>query len=363
MISHGSRSGATPASPPPTPPARRLASRLSRLALFCLGLALVAAAAAWVLLPARLDAPVTPPRPGREVGEFLRIRRGEGFGSVTETLIQQGWIEAAWPLRLEARRRGWDRQVKPGWYRWRAGESIRALLARLARGEIEEARVTIPEGWRLGRILEVLADSAWVPRDTLAALARDPGWRLQQSLPGPGLEGFLFPDTYRIPRGVEPGDLLGQLLRPGLDYWLDSLAVEAGRQGLSRLEVWTLASIVEAEAGVAGERPLIAAVFRNRLRLGMRLESDPTVLFALDRPPGRVLYADLEVDSPYNTYRRVGLPPGPICSPGRASLRAALFPDRTCDALFFVARGDGTHVFSRTLAEHNRARRVLRGRS
>ncbi|MFN8548888.1 MAG: endolytic transglycosylase MltG [Candidatus Eisenbacteria bacterium] len=143
-------------------------------------------------------------------------------------------------------------------------------------------------------------------------------------------------------------------------FYRDSLEAQATLRGLTRRQLWTLASIVEAEAARAEERPLISAVFWNRLKLGMRLESDPTVLYALGRAPGRVTFADLAVDSPYNTYRNAGLPPGPICCPGRDALRAAARPNAGVDALFFVARGDGTHVFSRTFAQHGDAIRAVR---
>ena len=293
-------------------------------------------------------------------GEYLQVRAGSSFGAVLADLRRLGWISRPRVARWEARRRGWDRRVVPGWYRRQEGETVGELLARLARGEVEQTKVTIPEGWRLPRILATLADSAWVPLEQFRRVAADESWLAAQAVPGPGLEGYLLPETYRIPRGEEPRRILEQLVRPGRTYWVDSLETAAGAVGLDRRQVWTLASIIEAEAASAAERERISAVFHNRLRLGMRLESDPTVLFALGRRPGRVLYADLEVDSPYNTYRRSGLPPGPICSPGRASLRAAVHPEPGCDALFFVARGDGTHVFSRTLAEHNWNRRVLR---
>jgi UPF0755 protein len=342
-----------------------------------------ALAAAAILLAWRLelDRPVGSPRPAtvavsspgdlgarlvpclnEESGLFLRVPRGASLRAVTTRLQSLGWIERSWGMRLEARRRGLDRRVVPGWYRHRPGERVRDLLARLTSGEFEQVWFTIPEGWRCSRTLSVLSDSAWIPIEGLAEAARDERWLADQSVPGPGIEGYIFPDTYRLPRGEEPRVLLRQLIQPGLAFWEDSLRTAAERLGLDRRAVWTLASIVEAEAASPAERRRISAVFLNRLRRGMRLQSDPTVLYALGRPPGRVLYVDLEVDSPYNTYRRVGLPPGPICSPGRASLRAAVDPEPDCAALFFVACGDGTHVFSRTLAEHDRARGVLRAR-
>ena len=214
----------------------------------------------------------------------------------------------------------------------------------------------------MDRILTTLADSAWVPIDSLRALAADSVWLDRMGVPGPGLEGYLFPETYWLPRAESPRAALEPLLQQASRFWDDSLSAAASACGMDRRRLWTLASIVEAEAMRPDERARISAVFWNRLRLGMRLESDPTVLFALGRPPGPVRLDDLAVGSPYNTYRVAGLPPGPICSPGRASLRAALWPLVGCQDLFFVARGDGSHVFSRSLEAHNGARRVLRAR-
>ncbi len=371
-----------PGGAPPSVPPRSTARRWMVLAAAMLVVPALAAAAILLAWRLELDRSVGSPRsattavspPGdhgarlvtrlnEESGLFLRVPRGASLRWVTVRLQSLGWIERSWGMRLEARRRGLDRRVVPGWYRHRPGERVRDLLARLTSGEFEQAWCTIPEGWRSARILSVLADSAWIPIEALADVSRDERWLTDQSVPGPGIEGYLFPDTYRLPRGEDPRVLLSQLIRPGLAFWEASLRTNAERLGLDRRATWTLASIVEAEAASPAERRRISAVFWNRLRLGMRLESDPTVLYALGRPPGRVLYADLEVDSPYNTYRRVGLPPGPICSPGRASLRAAVDPAPDHDALFFVACGDGTHVFSQTLAEHDRARGVLRARN
>lgn len=327
---------------------------------------LLALAAALALLAAGafaarhwfLDSRVGPLRPGAP--DRLRIEPGENFGRAAAHLAAEGWVRWSLPVRLEARWKGWDRRVFPGYYRFRPGETVGELLGRLARGEIEETHVTIPEGWRLEQILPALADSVWVPLERLTALAADSVWLAQERVPGPGLEGYLFPETYWIPRGEAAPRVLRQLLEPGVRYYDDSLRAAAAARGLDRRELWTLASMVEAEARLPEERSRIAAVFWNRLRRGMRLESDPTVLYALGRPAGRVLYRDLEVDSPYNTYRYAGLPPGPIDSPGRASLQAVVHPLEGCRDLFFVARGDGSHVFSQTLAAHNRAKARIR---
>ncbi len=375
-------SGAAPGrdGAPSPPPRRHPVRNLATLSLLAFAACAVAAAVTGLAFRAQLDRPVGTPRPAatsapagvhgapgagalnEDSGLYLRVPRGASLRAVAARLQSLGWIDRSWGIRLEARRRGLDRRIVPGWYRHRPGERVRDLLTRLTEGEFEQAWCTIPEGWRAARILALLADSAWIPIDSLTEASRDEGWLHAQSVPGPGIEGYLFPDTYRLPRGEDPRTLLRHLIQPGLAFWKDSLRAGAERLGLDRRATWTLASIVEAEAASAAERRRISAVFWNRLRRGMRLASDPTVLYALGRPPGRVLYVDLEVDSPYNTYRRAGLPPGPICSPGRASLRAAVDPEPGCDDLFFVARGDGTHVFSRTLAEHDRARGVLRAR-
>lgn len=300
------------------------------------------------------------PASSRPLESAFRVRPGENFATIARHLHAQGWITSPALVRLEARWRGFDRSVVPGYYRYIPGERVGDLLKRLARGEIEQVRVTIPEGWRLEAIVRTLADSMWVAPESLTAALEDSAWLRQLQVPGPGPEGYLFPDTYWMARGESPRRILARLIEEGTRFWRDSLEAHAASMGLDRGEVWTLASIIESEAARAEERTRIAAVFWNRLRQGMRLQSDPTVLYALGRPPGRVLYRDLEVSSPYNTYRVAGLPPGPICSPGRASLLAALFPLKGCADLFFVARGDGAHVFSRTLAEHNRHREGIR---
>ena len=327
--------------------ARRVAATLVTLVL----LGAFLAAGAWFARDWYLSQPVHAP-----VSELFRIEAGEGFGVVARRLERDGWVSSSFPLRVEARWQGWDTKLVPGYYQFHRGETIRELLDRLVEGRIEETLVTIPEGWRLPRILEVLADSTRMPLETYQELAASEELRERLRVPGPSFEGFLLPETYRIPLGETPERVVARLVDAGVAFWEDSLEAKAADLDLDRNEVWSLASVVEAEAGVAEERRRIAAVFWNRLRRGMKLESDPTVLFALDRPPGRVLYRDLEIDSPYNTYRYPGIPPGPICAPGKASLAAVVDPLPDCDDLFFVARGDGTHVFSKTLAAHNRAK-------
>jgi UPF0755 protein len=289
----------------------------------------------------------------------FRVERGESFETAAARLEALGWIPWSLPIRLEARLGRWDRRVYPGYYKFRRGESVGQLLARFREGEIERVMITIPEGRRLSQILPILAESTWNAPEEFEALAQDREWLEKQGIPGPGLEGYIFPETYEIALGESPQEILRQVTAPAVTFWNDSLRTKAEALGLTASQTWALASIIESEAVLPEERRRISGVFWNRLRLGMRLESDPTVLYALGRAPGRVLYVDLEVASPYNTYRTPGLPPGAICQPGRASLLAAVDPVVT-EELFFVARGNGSHVFSKTLAEHNRARAQVR---
>jgi len=170
-------------------------------------------------------------------------------------------------------------------------------------------------------------------------------------VPAPTLEGYLFPDTYRVPFGSSAADVVNQMTARAHASWTEAYERRAREIGMSHHDVMTLASIVEAEARVADERPTIAAVYHNRLRTGMRLEADPTVAYAMGGYRGRLFYKDLAIESPYNTYRRTGLPPGPICNPGVQALRAAVNPTRT-EFLYFVADNSGGHVFSRTFEEH-----------
>ncbi len=324
--------------------------------LFLIGVAVFAVAGAWFARERFLHTEVSV----ASGEELFEIRSGEGFSSVARRLEAEGWIPNALHARLEARFQGWDRRVFPGFYAPRPGETVEELLRRLSSGEIEDVLVTIPEGRRLHQILPLLAERSQQPLEPFEALAKDDAWLKQQGVPGPGLEGWFLPESYRVPIGQEPSRTLQQIIEPGVRLWEDSLRVEAEARGLDRSRLWALASVIEAEAAVPEERRRISAVFWNRIDRGMKLESDPTVLFALGRPPGRLLYRDLEIDSPYNTYKYPGIPPGPICAPGRAALWAAVNPLSGVEELFFVARGDGTHVFSKTLAQHNRAKREVR---
>lgn len=235
-----------------------------------------------------------------------------------------------------------------------------ALFAQLQSGQGRFRRLTIPEGWGIRQIARLVQDSLGIPTDSLIAATRDPARRDRMQTPAADVEGYLFPATYEFTDGTSAGAVVDTMLLTFDRRWRRAWDTTLARQGRSRHALVTLASIVEKEAGRSSDRPLIAAVYVNRLKKGMRLQADPTVVYAMGlASKKRVLFSDLRIDSPYNTYRVSGLPPGPIASPGTASLAASVQPAMT-DALFFVAFPDGHSQFEQTFARHSAAIRAAR---
>jgi UPF0755 protein len=233
---------------------------------------------------------------------------------------------------------------------------VDSILSRLASGRVVPVPthwITIPEGLRMETSLDLLSDSLGIPPADLDSLASDSAFLAELGIPC--LEGYLYPETYELADTLSPRQVIARIVRTGLSRWEPA-------EGADRHRTVILASIVEREARVDEERPLIAGVFANRLRRGMKLESCATVQYALGAVRDTLLYSDLEVESPYNTYIHGGLPPGPICSPGRRALEAAVSPDTSEGYLYFVSRGDGSgrHLFARTHAQHARNVRSVR---
>ena len=289
------------------------------------------------------------PRPVR-----LTVRGGDAFSSVMDRLSGDGVLASTWAVKAYASIRGLDKKIKTGTYEFSAGERPVDILGKLVRGDVLLASVTVPEGFAIWDIAGAFQAAGVDSAGMLEAL-RDEGFRARRKIESPSLEGYLFPDTYLVPWDAEPAEIVNMMLSRLDEVFDQTLLQRAVEMGMNPHEVLTLASIIEAETRVPEERELVSAVYHNRLRRRMRLEADPTVAYAMGGYKGRLLYADLEIDSPYNTYRNYGLPPGPICSAGLASIRAALYPDSSSKALYFVARGDGSHIFSGTLREHRRA--------
>lgn len=286
------------------------------------------------------------------------IPRG-AFRAASDSLEAAGVVRFAPVFRVYARWRGLDRSIKAGTYVFPAGASWTDILQAMAEGRGLEKAVTIPEGLPLAKALPLVAQHLELPLDSLMAATRDSELVARVGAPNGTLEGYLFPDTYRFPFDATGRIVVEQMLERFEKAWTPAMEARLDSTGMTRHEVLTLASIVEEEAVVDSERPVIAGVYRNRLRRKMPLQADPTIRFALGKYRDRVLFRDLKVNSPYNTYVRPGLPPGPIAAPGQRSLEAALWPANV-PWLFFVAHPDGHHEFTRTFAEHSAAIRRVR---
>jgi UPF0755 protein len=241
-----------------------------------------------------------------------------------------------------------------------AGMPPAEILQTLVEGPRLLQRVTLPEGLPLREALGILSDSLEIPAVAIQRVSRDTAWLDSLDLPVPSLEGYLYPETYHFDPGTSERVVIEHLVRSALDYFTPDRIQRAKNLGMSIHEVMTLASIVEAEAKVPEERSRISAVFHRRLERGIPLQADPTVQYAVGKMGEPLMTEDLSFPSPYNTYLIQGLPPGPINSPGAASLEAALWPLESCDDLYFVARPDGSHIFSRTLRQHEAARQTVR---
>ena len=291
-------------------------------------------------------------------GVEFRIEAGEGLAAVAERLEDEGLVRSAVRLRILARLTRRDRAIQAGTYGVERGTSPLALLDELTKGRVLLRRVTVPEGWRVAQIAAEVERALGVPAAEIESEASSEARRSALGCPAPTLEGYLYPDTYRFPDEATAADVVDSMTERFLEIWYGIAGHAQGK--IDRHAMVTLASIIEAETSLAEERPRVSAVYHNRLQRGMLLQADPTVRYGLGRFEGRLYYKHLEDDSPWNTYRFPGLPPGPIGSPGRTALKAALTPLMPCDDLYFVASGSGGHVFSRTKAEHDRAVREAR---
>ena len=288
-----------------------------------------------------------PPQP-------LLVAQGAGVLEIGRQLQQLGLVRHPEVFRFYVLSRGETSRLRAGEYALEGSMSLEQIVDKLVRGDVVRHTVTFPEGTNLEDMAR-LAGAKGIPVSEFLAAARNPEPIKDLDPEAKDLEGYLFPDTYDIPRGAEPAaQLVARMVRRFRTVMAPELArLPAGR---TLRQVVTLASIVETETARPEERPRVAAVFLNRLQRRMPLQTDPTVIYALRKAgtyDGNIRKGDLDVDSPYNTYRFPGLPPGPIASPGRASLQAALHPTESRE-LYFVSKNDGSHQFSETLAEHER---------
>ena len=287
---------------------------------------------------------------------------GATFREATDSLSKYGLVRSPKLFRIYAMLRRRDRRIHAGTYLLQRGHSWNHMVTALSEGKGLVFTVRVPEGFAIASIAAVLAKELKIRPESIAAAMADSGLRRRLDVPTPTLEGYLFPDTYLFPDGTTAPEAVTRMVDRFEAAWKPEWNERLAQLAMRRHDVVTLASIVEREARRAEERPIIAAVYLNRLRIGMPLQADPTVQYALGRYGERVLYKDLEVRSAYNTYRNPGLPPGPICSPGAASIEAVLYP-ADVPYLYFVAHPDGHHEFRTTFREHTAARREIRQRS
>ncbi len=292
------------------------------------------------------------PSSGRgEVTVF--IPKGSSVRRIGVILGRQGLVANDLRFLVLARLTGQAGHLQAGEYRLPRGWTPLQILRLLVQGKVIRHQVTIPEGLNISQIATILAKDHWINRQRFLALTHDPKFIRTLGLHQASLEGYLFPDTYSLVRGqVDERSIISLMVHQFYRVWRE--ITKNSKPQLSRHQVVTLASMIEKETGNARERPLIARVFLNRLQRNMRLQSDPTVIYGIHDFHGDLTRADLKRKTPYNTYIIFGLPPGPICNPGRASLEAVLKPADSPD-LYFVSRNNGTHCFSTTLKEHNRA--------
>lgn len=295
---------------------------------------------------------LSPPTSSGEVVNFS-VPTGSNSRAIAKRLVAERLIRSELAFYLIVRYQGIDKHLQAGDYQLRRGMSLKQILNELQKGHVALENWTVPEGLTVSAIAKLWETADFGTAEAFQKTTELPQLLQKYGLEGKSVEGYLFPNTYKFAKGTTAETVVEMMLDEFNRRWNETLAEEARSLGRTRHEVVTLASVIEKEAQSESERPRIASVFHNRLERNWRLQADPTVLYALGNPERLLTRADLKVDSPYNTYLHKGLPPGPIGSPGMASLMAALRPEKT-DYLYFVAIGEGKHHFSKTLAEHNR---------
>ena len=285
----------------------------------------------------------------------MHVKSGSGLNSIATRLESDGVISSARMFGLLARLRGDTGNIQAGDYDFSYAATPGMILDRLVNGDVRRIQFTIPEGFTLRQIGERLSARDIAPLEQFMLLAEDERFLSSHGIQATTLEGYLFPETYTVISGLSLTRLVETMLEQ-LDLQLTPVLLAAAEErGLNKHQFLTLASIIQKEAGNDDEMPLIAAVFQNRLRKKIPLQADPTVIYGLgDEYQGNITKAHLRRPTPYNTYTIRGLPPGPIANPGRSALHATAYP-ADVDFIYFVARGDGTHAFSLTLKEHNKA--------
>ncbi len=300
--------------------------------------------------------------PAEEEGveQVVFVQEGLSLNEVANELEERNIITNKTLFGLWGKIMGSSRRIKAGEYRLSPDMPPVRILEMLTAGAVITYPVTFPEGYTIEQIADVLDRNELVKKEEFISLAHNPAVLEQYHIAGPSLEGYLYPDTYQLARGISPSAVVDAMVNR-FRQLTTPLEERAEAVGMTMEDVVILASIVEKETGLAEERPVIASVFLNRLKQGMRLESDPTVIYGIKDFNGNLTRKDLRKPTLYNTYVIQGLPIGPIANPGLEAIKAVLFPEET-DYLYFVSKNDGSHHFSKTLSEHNKAVRLYQRR-
>jgi UPF0755 protein len=286
--------------------------------------------------------------------QIVIIPDGSSFQQVAALLEREQLIKSRLFFVLLGRLQSADRKVHAGEYELNPSMAPAEILSRLTIGQVMLHPILIPEGLTMMQTAEIFGQQRVVDPQELLRLMKDPVFIASLGIKADTLEGYLYPDTYKFPKGVRPKEVIMTMVEHLRQVYDAELQARSQELKMTQHEVLTLASVIEKESGSNGEREEISAVFHNRLKKRIPLQSDPTVIYGLPNFDGNIHKKDLSSPSPYNTYRITGLPPGPIANPGLQSIRATLYPSNS-RALYFVSKNDGTHQFSATLEEHNQA--------
>ena len=295
------------------------------------------------------------PQDNRFESVQIEISKGASLLSISNSLKNQHILTNEKTFLMAVKLLGHETKIPAGKFTLLEPKTNLRIIKQLVAGKPILKKVTLLEGWTMKKIAGVLESELGINKMDILSICKNQIFIKNQGIPSKTLEGFLFPETYFFQESDSPEEILSQLTEEYKNNVPEELKNRADSLGFSELEMITLASIIEGEAIYNSERSTISAVYHNRLKLGMKLQADPTIQYIIKDSPRRLLNKDLKIDSPYNTYLHNGLPPAPVNNPGKASILAALFPEEN-EFLYFVARGDGYHTFSKTQEEHNRAK-------
>ena len=298
------------------------------------------------------------PQPNSSSVSKVTVITGSTLGEISKQLYEKKIISNEQMFRWAVQVMGKEKEIPVGTFQLVDTQSNYDIIKQLVYGSPELIKVRLLEGWSVKQIAAHLNDVMGFEPKEILDISKDSRFLKKHNIKASTIEGYLFPDTYLFFNGDTPTSVLDNVVSEYKNFWRDAFRDRARELNMTEHEVVTLASIIEGEAIYDKERPTISGVYHNRLNRGMRLQADPTIQYIIDDGPRRLLNRDLRIDSPYNTYKNKGLPPGPINSPGAQSLKAALYPEEN-EYLFFVARGDGYHTFTTNEKDHNNAKKQL----